>query len=159
MTRSLLAYCPGYPFATESLMPRRLLGELAAVLHQSGHEARVVDGGTLSAWAHAYGSACAVSLDASGSAGDGRWRIRRAHARAGAALAAGHARLVSVVFDDLVSRGPFGLAIIEVDRHEDVAPSLALAARSRAHDPDAKMLAVGRAAPWHAELLLRTGSP
>lgn len=160
MTRSLLAYCPGYPFVTESLMPRRLLGELAAALCSGGHDARVLDGGTIPVFARAYGPACGAALtDAEDAAACGGWRLRRARVRAAGALAAGQARHAELVAEEARACPPCGLAVIEVARRQDVASSLALASAIRAHAPDAAVLAAGEVAEWYAASLLGAASP
>ncbi len=89
-TRSVLAYLPGMPLKTESLLPRRELAAMAGALQSAGHETHVVD----------YGTVWAVRRFVSGGLGAA---VRQGERGGGAG--------VRMAMGDGVTRRPFGAAL------------------------------------------------
>ena len=162
MTRSLLVYMPGYPYAAETLMPHHTLAAVATALSEAGHEARVLDYGTVQELACLTAGRAGGAL-LSASAADlweahgtlySRWSARRRRRELAWLVREAEERQCVSVVDEMEEYGRIDFVILYVPRHEDVSQALRLAQMIRGRGLETRLFVAGRHAAWYARQLL-----
>lgn len=157
-TRCRLVYVPALPWDAGTLLPQHRLAALAGALHASGHEAAILDWGTVSGLER---MACVAGIGPDRGdeppAGRAPWARSLAARRRRAALdAALEARAVEV------GRAALGLArphfiVFLIERPEDLAEARRVALRLRAWAPEVPLLLTGAHVDRHAAILVEGG--
>lgn len=162
MTRSLLVYLPGYPYAAETLMPQNSLAAIATALTGVGHETHVLDYGTVDELAClTAGRACGALLSASATdlwESEGtlyaRWSARRRRKGLTQIVQEAEARQRESVLAEIAAYGRIDFIVLYVPRREDVAQALWLAEALRERQRETRLFVTGRHAVWYAQYLM-----
>ncbi|HNR32763.1 MAG TPA: hypothetical protein PKI11_17870, partial [Candidatus Hydrogenedentes bacterium] len=162
MTRSLLVYLPGYPYAAETLTPQHMLAAMAGALMDAGHETQILDFGvveelgtlTSGRLANALLGASAADLWEERAGVCSRWTARRRRRTLTRMIRAAEARQWATTAAELGTHTGLDFIVLHVPRREDVAPALALASIVRAASPSIRILASGRHAERYASFVI-----
>ncbi|MCC6487351.1 MAG: hypothetical protein IT364_07610 [Candidatus Hydrogenedentes bacterium] len=162
-TRSVLVYCPGYPFDPEALMPSRTLAAAAGSLLEAGHVTHIRDYGTVECVERLVGGkvgeaakAVAESLVANSASNPlqtlhALWRVRAADR----AFRVRMKSLACEIADGVANLKGLHFAALMMNVAEDVEWAALIARRLRASRPKLRILAFGRIPELYGESLLR----
>lgn len=145
-----LVYVPGYPFTLDALRPNPKLARLAGCLDACGHEATVLDYGTLETVAHTYPERHRTALTDIA----GRYREGSLFRNGGNPLHLWQLRVIDRTFRQAldavcrgvaqdIARGGYACALFYLDSNDDFRAASAIARMLRREAPSVRVAGVG----------------